>query len=81
MILVERGADRVRVLFILVERGADGVRVLFILVERGADGVRVLFWYHRQFYEAAVVRSSTELHRNIAEYFMGTWANGKQIYR
>ncbi|XP_067662735.1 NACHT and WD repeat domain-containing protein 2-like [Haliotis asinina] len=53
------------------------------LVDRGADGVRVFFWYHRQFIEAAADRYCSDpqfnqlIHRALAEFFAGTWANGK----
>ncbi|XP_067662722.1 NACHT and WD repeat domain-containing protein 2-like [Haliotis asinina] len=53
------------------------------LVDRGADGVRVFFWYHRQFIEAAADRYCSDpqfneqMHRTLADYFAGTWANGK----
>ena len=52
------------------------------LVDRGADGVQVIFWYHRQFVEAAEARycqgdTSQKLHAALADYFGGTWANGK----
>ncbi|XP_053376600.1 NACHT domain- and WD repeat-containing protein 1-like [Mercenaria mercenaria] len=53
------------------------------LVERGADGTRVLYWYHRQFTEAAEARYCSNLeqnkliHGNLADFFNGTWANGK----
>ncbi|XP_071093650.1 NACHT and WD repeat domain-containing protein 2-like [Haliotis cracherodii] len=53
------------------------------LVDRGADGVRVFFWYHRQFIEAATDRYCSDpqlnqvLHGALADFFAGTWANGK----
>ena len=51
-------------------------------VDRGADGVQVIFWYHRQFVEAAEARycqgeTSQKLHTALADFFGGTWANGK----
>ena len=53
------------------------------LVERGSDGARVSFWYHRQFIEVSRERylqenSSAKVHSNMAEYFQGTWSNGKK---
>ncbi|KAL3864387.1 hypothetical protein ACJMK2_006074 [Sinanodonta woodiana] len=54
------------------------------LVDRGADGTRVLFWYHRQFMEAAQERytsnqkTNSELHTALADFFAGSWANGKK---
>ncbi|VDH90321.1 Hypothetical predicted protein [Mytilus galloprovincialis] len=54
------------------------------LVERGADGATVIYWYHRQFFEAAQDRyckgetSVTNLHTALADYFLGTWANGNK---
>ncbi|KAL3864383.1 hypothetical protein ACJMK2_006070 [Sinanodonta woodiana] len=54
------------------------------LVDRGADGARVLFWYHRQFMEAAQERYTSdqkinsELHAALADFFAGSWANGKK---
>ncbi|XP_071144810.1 NACHT and WD repeat domain-containing protein 2-like [Mytilus edulis] len=54
------------------------------LVERGADGATVIYWYHRQFIEAAQDRyckgetSVTNLHTALANYFLGTWANGNK---
>ncbi|XP_052082166.1 uncharacterized protein LOC127719866 isoform X2 [Mytilus californianus] len=54
------------------------------LVERGADGATVIYWYHRQFIEAAQDRycrgepSVTNLHTALADYFLGTWANGNK---
>ncbi|XP_070552817.1 NACHT domain- and WD repeat-containing protein 1-like [Ptychodera flava] len=57
-------------------------------VERGADGARVLYWYHRQFTEAAKDRyladgyTTTLIHKYLADYFMGAWANGtKKPYK
>ncbi|CAC5359591.1 NACHT domain- and WD repeat-containing protein 1 [Mytilus coruscus] len=52
------------------------------LVERGADGATVIYWYHRQFIEAAQDRYCrvTNLHTALADYFLGTWANGTYIY-
>ncbi|XP_076106889.1 NACHT domain- and WD repeat-containing protein 1-like isoform X1 [Mytilus galloprovincialis] len=53
-------------------------------VERGADGSTVIYWYHRQFIEAAKDRYCTEetsvtnLHTSLADYFLGTWANGNK---
>ncbi|XP_046337848.2 NACHT domain- and WD repeat-containing protein 1-like isoform X2 [Haliotis rufescens] len=53
------------------------------LMDRGADGVRVFFWYHRQFIEAATDRYCSDpqlnqvLHGALADFFAGTWANGK----
>ncbi|XP_070561115.1 NACHT domain- and WD repeat-containing protein 1-like [Ptychodera flava] len=52
------------------------------LVDRGSDGVRVINWYHRQFIETAAdryvgdERTKKYLHTRLAEYFLGTWANG-----
>ncbi|KAK3590255.1 hypothetical protein CHS0354_041333 [Potamilus streckersoni] len=54
------------------------------LVDRGADGARVLFWYHRQFIEAAQERYASdqninsELHAALADFFAGSWANGRK---
>ncbi|KAH3895797.1 hypothetical protein DPMN_019963 [Dreissena polymorpha] len=54
------------------------------IVERGADGARVLNWYHRQFTEAAHERycaddaQNKRLHGNLADFFAGTWANGRK---
>lgn len=54
------------------------------LVDRGADGARVITWYHRQFVEAARARylSFEEerllIHRALGEYFLGTWAEGRE---
>ena len=54
------------------------------LVERGSDGARVSFWYHRQFIEVSHERylqdqqESVKVHSNMAEYFQGTWSNGKK---
>ena len=46
----------------------------------------MIYWYHRQFIETARERYLTGndvtdeqkrvIHRNIAEYFMGTWQGG-----
>ena len=53
------------------------------LVERQADGAIVLNWYHRQFAEAAFQRylsdeiSQTERCTTLAEFFVGTWSDGK----
>ena len=53
------------------------------LSEREADGVSVINWYHRQFIEAARERYFknlnyvSEIHSNIAEYFLGIWGGGK----
>ena len=41
-----------------------------------------MYWYHRQFKEAAYDRYCSDdaqrlaYHSAIAEYFLGTWANG-----
>ena len=53
------------------------------LVERGSDGARVSFWYHRQFIEVSHERylqnqESVKFHSNMAEYFQGTWSDGKK---
>ena len=54
------------------------------LVERGSDGARVSFWYHRQFIEVSHERylqdqqESVKVHSNMAEYFQGTWSDGKK---
>ncbi|XP_063410138.1 NACHT and WD repeat domain-containing protein 2-like isoform X2 [Mytilus trossulus] len=53
------------------------------LVDRGADGATVIYWYHRQFIEAAQDRYCREetcenLHTALADYFLGTWANGNK---
>ncbi|XP_070570769.1 NACHT domain- and WD repeat-containing protein 1-like isoform X2 [Ptychodera flava] len=52
------------------------------LVERQAGGKTVLAWYHRQFIEAAQKRylgdkDKAEIHSMLAEYFLGTYADGK----
>ncbi|XP_060597437.1 NACHT and WD repeat domain-containing protein 2-like [Ruditapes philippinarum] len=53
------------------------------LSEREADGANVVNWYHRQFIEAAKQRYfknlnyASEIHSNIAEYFLGMWGGGK----
>lgn len=53
------------------------------LSEREADGVNVVNWYHRQFIEAARERYFknlnyvSEIHSNIAEYFLGIWGGGR----
>ena len=53
------------------------------LSEREADGVNVIGWYHRQFLEAATERYFknlnfvSEIHSNVAEYFLGVWGGGK----
>lgn len=53
------------------------------LSEREADGVNVVNWYHRQFIEAAReryfknVNYVSEIHSNIAEYFLGIWGGGR----
>ncbi|XP_013421183.1 NACHT and WD repeat domain-containing protein 2 [Lingula anatina] len=53
------------------------------LSEREADGVSVVNWYHRQFIDASRERYFrnlnflSEIHSNIAEYFLGTWGGGK----
>ena len=44
--------------------------------------MQVIYWYHRQFVEAAETRYcqgeiSLKLHAALADYFGGTWANGK----
>ncbi|XP_046361543.2 NACHT and WD repeat domain-containing protein 2-like [Haliotis rufescens] len=50
------------------------------LVEQEADDIVVLSWYHTQFVRAAMSRylSNVEermlIHRNIAEYYLGTWS-------
>eukprot|EP00106_Octopus_bimaculoides_P010882 XP_014778324.1 PREDICTED: NACHT and WD repeat domain-containing protein 2-like [Octopus bimaculoides] len=52
------------------------------LSEREADGVNVIGWYHRQFIDAAKERYLknlnfvSEIHSNLAEYFIGTWGGG-----
>lgn len=52
------------------------------LSEREAEGVNVIGWYHRQFIDAAKERYFknlnflSEVHANIAEYFLGTWGGG-----
>ena len=54
------------------------------LVDRGSDGARVSFWYHRQFIEVSHERylqdqqESVKVHSNMAEYFQGTWSDGKK---
>ncbi|XP_032219851.2 uncharacterized protein LOC5519197 [Nematostella vectensis] len=53
------------------------------LIDRGADETRVIYWYHRQFIEIATERylgeqQSIKLHANMAEYFLGTWSDGKK---
>lgn len=53
------------------------------LIKRGADGVPVVYWYHRQFIETAKKRyldpeKADELHKNMVEYYVGKWANGKK---
>jgi len=58
-------------------------------VERGSGGVEVIYWYHRQFIETArrrylagehVTKEQRLLvHRNIAEYFMGRWQEGRNV--
>ncbi|WAR22531.1 NWD1-like protein [Mya arenaria] len=54
------------------------------IAERGADGSRVLCWYHRQFIEAATDRYCSDpeqtkvMHANLADFFNGTWANGRK---
>ena len=52
------------------------------IVSKGADGVLVNNWYHRQFYQAAKERylpleKATQVYHVLAEYFLGTWADGK----
>ena len=53
------------------------------LSEREADGVNVVNWYHRQFIEASRERYFknlnyvSEIHANIAEYFLGIWGGGR----
>lgn len=53
------------------------------LSEREADGISVINWYHRQFIEAARERYFknlnyvSEIHSNIAEYFLGIWGGGR----
>ncbi|XP_038054566.1 NACHT and WD repeat domain-containing protein 2-like [Patiria miniata] len=54
------------------------------LVDRDADGVTVMYWYHRQFIETARQRYlhdanlKKKLHKNCAEYFEGTWSDGRK---
>jgi len=51
------------------------------LTEREADGVNVINWYHRQFIDVCKERYFrnlnflSEIHSNIAEYFMGKWSD------
>ena len=53
------------------------------VVEQQADGMTVLVWYHRQFNESARSRyveggsKKSSLHFILAEFFQGTWGNGK----
>ena len=55
----------------------------YVSVNRGTDSVAVTYWYHRQFIEAARERYCGDekkrkmMHRAIAEYFLGRWANGQ----
>ncbi|ELT99708.1 hypothetical protein CAPTEDRAFT_120102, partial [Capitella teleta] len=52
--------------------------------EREADGINVIFWYHRQFIEASKeryfrnVNFVSEVHDELAEYFLGTWGGGRE---
>ena len=53
------------------------------IVYRGASGVLVNNWYHRQFAEAAIERylspeNKMKYHQLLAEYFLGTWSEGKK---
>ncbi|XP_061173439.1 uncharacterized protein LOC133182609 [Saccostrea echinata] len=51
------------------------------IVERGADGLTVMYWYHRQFIQAAQERycqKEETLHVALADFFNGTWSNGKK---
>ena len=55
----------------------------FFLVSRGDSGIQIMSWYHRQFWEAAEDRYTSDpavnhvLHTGIADYFLGRWAGGK----
>ena len=52
-------------------------------MEQGKDDVTIIYWYHRQFIEAAEHRYCSDpatlekLHGALADFFAGTWANGK----
>ncbi|KAL3867039.1 hypothetical protein ACJMK2_044276 [Sinanodonta woodiana] len=54
------------------------------LVRRGGDGSDVQVWYHKQFSEVAADRYlkeedfRKEIHKNLAEYFLGEWSDGKK---
>ncbi|CAF0730783.1 unnamed protein product [Brachionus calyciflorus] len=56
------------------------------LSEREADGVSVVFWYHRQFIQVSTKRFLSNqkfkayVHSQIADYFMGVWANVPKPY-
>ncbi len=56
------------------------------LSEREADGVSVVSWYHRQFIQVSTKRFlsnqkfKTYVHSQIADYFMGIWANTPKPY-
>lgn len=59
--------------------------LFLISVERGADRATVIYWYHRQFIEAARERYCQEesslisLHFTLADFFLGSWANGNHL--
>nr|XP_022300895.1 NACHT and WD repeat domain-containing protein 2-like [Crassostrea virginica] len=50
------------------------------LVSHGDSGIQIMSWYHRQFWEAAEDRYTSDpavnhvLHTGIADYFLGRWA-------
>ena len=58
-------------------------KLFFFLVSRGDSGIQIMSWYHRQFWEAAEDRYTSDpavnhvLHTGIAEYCMGRSAGGK----
>ncbi|XP_035676380.1 NACHT domain- and WD repeat-containing protein 1-like isoform X4 [Branchiostoma floridae] len=57
--------------------------IMEYLAERQADGKRVLQLFHRQFIECAQERylagdSSRARHHILADFFLGTWSNGRR---
>ncbi|XP_072023467.1 NACHT and WD repeat domain-containing protein 2-like [Amphiura filiformis] len=55
------------------------------LVESGADKMVVYRWYHRLFHVVAKNRylsvNGKRIHENLANYFLGRWANAPKPYR